>query len=176
MTAKKRDREDADAGVRRCMELMADGLWVSGRSHEMVAAEFDVSPATVKNWATNASRILRIALDEDKEGLRARMVATLENIVSAAMRTVKPVTVRKRVRSGGKFVMRSETEFLPHPSLAAAVSAVQTQAQLLGLIAQKVDVTTRPSVAHLSREEHAAELAKLAAEIAAEQARLEAET
>ena len=157
------------------MDLMADGRWVSGKSHAEVAAEFGVSPATVKDWATSASRVLRLALEEDKDVLRARLVATLENIVAEAMQTTKPVTVRKLTRVGKKVVNVSTTELMPAPSLAAAVSAVQTHAQLFGLISQKVDVTTRPNVAHLSREEHAAELERLGAEIAAEVARLKAE-
>jgi hypothetical protein len=159
------------------MELMADGLWVSGKSHADVAAQFGVAPATVKDWATSASRVLRLALEEDREQLRARMVVTLENLVAEAMRTVKPVLVRKAVKLPGakRATVMTVTEMLPAPSLQAAVSAVQTQAQLLGLVSQKVDVTTRPSVAHLSREEHSAELEKLAAEIATEQARLRSE-
>jgi uncharacterized protein YjcR len=167
----KRTRADADEGVRACMDLMADGLWVSGKSHADIAARFGVAPATVKDWATSASRVLRLAVEGDREDLRARLVTTLENVVAEAMRTVKPVVVRSIVR--GK--VRQVTEMLPAPSLSAAVEAVATQGRLLGLITSKVDVTTRPSVAHLSREEHAAELAKLSAEIAAEQARLASE-
>lgn len=154
---------------------MADGLWVSGKSHADVAAEFGVSPATVKDWATSASRVLRIAVEADKEELRARLVTTLENIVAEAMRTKKAVTVRKLVKVGRKRVPSTVTEYMDAPSLQAAVSAVETQGRLLGLISQKLDVTTRPSVAHLSRAEHLAELEKLSAEIAAEQARIAAE-
>ena len=154
---------------------MADGLWVSGKSHEAIAARYGVSPATVKDWATSASRVLRLAVEQDKEEIRARMLATLENVVAEAMKTVKPATVRKEITRKGKRVVVTVTEMLPAPSLQAAVSAVQTQAQLLGLVSQKLDVTTRPSVAHLSREEHAAELEKLSTEIATELSRLKSE-
>ena len=157
------------------MRLMADGLWVSGKSHEVVAKQFGVAPATVKDWATSASRVLRLILEQDKEEIRARMIATLENVVAESMKTVKPVTVRKELTRKGKRVSVSVTEMLPAPSLQAAVSAVLAQAQLLGLVSQKLDVTTRPSVAHLSREEHAQELEKLSTEIATELSRLKSE-
>jgi hypothetical protein len=103
-------RSAADAGVRKCMDLMAAGMWVSGRSHADVAFEFGVAPATVKDWATSASRVLRLAVQADPEDLRARLLTTLENIVCEAMKTFE---------------------------LKAAVSAVAEQAKLLGLIVQK---------------------------------------
>lgn len=97
------------------MDLMAAGLWVPGRSHELVAAQFEVAPATVKDWATSASRILRLAVEEDAEGLRARLTATLDTIVSRALSADKP-------------------------DYRAAVSAVDTHARLLGLVVQKHEV------------------------------------
>lgn len=172
MAAKKpnagRKRVDADAGVRDCMELMADGLWVSGRSHADIAAKHDVSPVTVKNWATSASRVLRFATEGDREELRARLFVTLETVIARAMGRTKGVEVARKVK--GRRVVRV-VQF-PDADLRNAVSAIAEQGRLLGLVTSKVDVTTRPSVAHLSREEHLAELAKLSAEIAAETERL----
>ncbi len=143
---------------------MTTGRWVAGASHADVALEFGVSPSTVKDWATSASRVIRLAVEGDTQDIRARMLATLDTIVSTAM-AKKGVAI---TRSGRDV----ETEFYPAPDLKAAVAAIAEQAKLLGLVVQKHDVTTRPNVAHLSREEHAAELAKLAEEIAAEQKRL----
>lgn len=163
----KRTRRDADQGVARCMSLMADGQWVSGESHAAIAKEFGVAQATVKNWATCASRVLRQISEGDRETMRAKLFATLERVLASAMATVKPVTMRV----GGT----TWTEFLEAPSVQAAVSAIDVQARLLGLVTHKVDVTQRPSVAYLSRDEHLAELAKLEGEIAAEKARIAAE-
>jgi hypothetical protein len=160
-----RAREDADAGVRECMELMVAGRWVAGTSHAELAAKHRVAPTTVKDWATSASRVIRLALEGDKEDIRARMLATLDTVVSKGMQTVKVATIGPE---GAR-----DSKFYDAPDLRAVVSAVETQARLLGLITTRHDVTTRPSVAHLSRDEHRAELEKLAAEIAAETARLE---
>ncbi|HYE92346.1 MAG TPA: hypothetical protein VEA38_15055 [Terriglobales bacterium] len=124
-----RAREDSDAGVRRCVELMTTGQWVSGTSHEAVAEEFGVSPRTVESWATSASRVIRIALEGDKEAIRARMVATLETVTSLAL--------------GAKT-----------PDLKAAVSAIDSQAKLLGLA--KSEIQLSGSVRMGSREEQLA--------------------
>lgn len=125
---------------------MTAGEWVPGLSHEYVARRCGVAPATVKDWATSASRVIRLAVDGDKEDIRTRMLATLDTVIRRAL--------------GPK-----------RGDLRAAVAAVESQAKLLGLVVQKHDVTNRPSVAHLTREEHQAELAKLKAEIDAELAR-----
>lgn len=95
------------------MDLMVAGRWVSGRSHADVAFKHGVSPATVKDWATSASRVIRMAMEGDLEDLRARMVATLEGITADA-------------REAGE--------------LRAAVSAVAEQAKILGLVVQRHEV------------------------------------
>lgn len=107
-----RTREDADVGVRRCVELMTGGHWISGASHQAVAEEFGVSPRTVEDWATSASRIIRVAVEGDLGDVRARMLATLDTIVSKAMT--------------GK------------EDLKAAVSAIEAQAKILGFAKQQV--------------------------------------
>lgn len=112
-----RGRADADIGVRDCVELMTKGLWVSGRSHQDIAFKHGVSPATVKDWATSASRVIRLACEGDLEDIRARMITTLEGITADA-------------RSAGEY--------------RAAVSSVETAAKLLGLIVQKHEVAPSP--------------------------------
>lgn len=148
VAAKKRTRVDADAGVRHCMMLMAEGMWRTKRHRAEVAALFGVSPATVKTWATTASRVLRLSQEPDMEKVRARSLASLQVIVTKAL-------------AAGE--------------LRAGVSALELRAKLLGLIVQKHDVTHRPKVAHLSREEHLQALEQLRTEIAEEEARLHAE-
>lgn len=129
------------------MDLMVAGKWISGESHADVAFQFGVSPSTVKDWATSASRVIRLAQEGDLEDIRARSVATMEKIGSMALRGRRP-------------------------DLRAAVEALKEKHKLQGLIVQKVDQRTRPSVAHLSREEHAAALDELEKEIAAEKKRI----
>lgn len=108
----------SDAGTMRCVELMTSGQWVSGRSHIEVADAFSVSPETVKEWATSASRIIRLCLGDDREAIRARMVSTLEEVQRQAL--------------GGK-----------KPDLKAAVAAVSANAQLLGLVEQRHKVEVK---------------------------------
>jgi hypothetical protein len=163
----ERTREDADAGVERCMHMMLAGEWQPGTSHKLVAEEFGVSPVTVKNWATNASRIIRLCPDEEtREEIRLSMLTTLSRVVQEGFD--RKVVVMPRHRDGSP-------EYVDSPDLKAVVAAIDTQAKLLGLVVQKHDVRTRPAVAHLSRDEHRAELEKLQSEIAAEVARLATE-
>lgn len=124
-----RAREDADAGVKDIVELMTSGRWVTGASHQAIAAKHHVHPETVKKWATNASRIIRFAIEGDVEEIRARMVSTLENIVSTAMTYERVITDRH----GASFTVAQ-------PDLKAAVSAIDLQAKLLGLVVQKHEV------------------------------------
>ena len=131
---------------------MVSGQWVPGASHAALGFEFGVSPLTVKDWATSASRVIRLAVDDagHREEIRARLVATLDTVIAKALGTGRP-------------------------DLKAAVSAVSEQGRLLGLVTSKVDVTTKPSVTGLTRDEHLAALEQLKAEIAEEEARLAAE-
>jgi hypothetical protein len=124
-----RTREDADAGVRDCVELMTSGQWVQGRSHLAIAEKHGVSPTTSRDWATNASRIVRIAIEGDVEDIRAQMLATLGTIVCRCMDAADHRT---------------------------AVSAMETQAKLLGMLVQKHEIAVTDD-----------EAAKLVAEAAA---------
>lgn len=112
-----RTRKDADEGVRDCIKLMTEGKWISGQSHSDIAFRHHVSPATVKDWATSASRVIRMAVEGDLEDIRARMIATLESITHDA---------------------RVDREH------RAAVASVETAAKLLGLIVTKNEVTVPP--------------------------------
>lgn len=129
---------------------MTSGQWIPGKSHGEVAAKFGVSPATVKDWATSASRVIRLSLEGDLQDIRARMLATLDTVVSRALRKKSP-------------------------DLRAAVSAIDTQGKLLGIQMQKHDVTIGGTLMTLSRAEHLTELAKLKAEIELEERRAEEE-
>lgn len=128
-----RARADGDAGVSQCLELMTTGKWVPGRSHQALAAEHGVHPDTVKKWATNASRIIRLAIEGDVEDIRAQMLATLGTIVSEAMSYERVVTDRN-----------GNSETVPQPDLKAAIAAIAEQAKLLGIVTQKHEVAVSP--------------------------------
>lgn len=128
-----RTRERSDAGVRRCVELMTSGLWVTGKSGAQVAEEFGVAEATVKDWATSASRVIRLAIEGDKEDIRARMIATLDLCIAKAM-----------TKTGAAVGKGGEVSVYDAPDIKAAVSAVGEQAKILGLVAKtEMEVTLR---------------------------------
>lgn len=149
-TTRARVREDADRGIHEIVELMASGHWVTGASHERIAKKHGVSPATVKNWATTASRVLRSLLEEDSDNLRARLVATLDVVVHRAL-SPKGADLR------------------------AATMAIGEQAKLLGLQSSKLDVKHSGAMLGMTREQHLQALNELKAEIAAEEIRIREE-
>lgn len=73
-----------------------------------------MAESTARDWATNASRIVRLAVQGDVEEIRARMVATLETVATCAIADEDWRTV---------------------------VSAVAEQAKLLGMVVQKHEVS-----------------------------------
>jgi len=116
-----RETGQADDGVRRCAQLMSDGGWQTGKSHEQVAQEYGVSVRTVETWAATASRAIRIAVGDGEE-LRGRLAVMLERIQNMAL--VKQSTTMKG-------------DLYDDPDLKAAVAAVKTQAELMGLMVQR---------------------------------------
>lgn len=116
-----RETGQAEVGVRRCAQLMADGAWETGRSSELVAAEYGVSPRTAETWASTASRLLRLAMGEGDD-LRARLALMLERHERVAMSRVG-------VTMGG--------EEYSNPDVKAATTAVKTLAELMGLVTQR---------------------------------------
>lgn len=118
-----------EEGVRRCVELMTADEWVTGESHAKVAAEFGVSPHTVKTWASAAARIIRIAIGEGDE-VRARLFVTLERLQRMAE---------------SKQAATADGEIYAAPDVKAAIQAVAERAKLWGLVEQrhKVDITVQ---------------------------------
>lgn len=107
----------ADAGISHCIKLMTSGEWVRGRTGATVAEEFGVSPRTVETWAAQANRVILHAIDGDKEGIRARMLATLDHVVAT------------HLAKDGR----------------TAVAAIAEQAKLLGIVEtrHKVEVSVQ---------------------------------
>lgn len=116
-----RETGQADDGVRRCAQIMTEGSWRTGKSHAQVADEFGVSVRTVETWASMASRAIRIAVGDGEE-LRGRLSMMLEKIQDMAL-------TRQAATMGG--------DLYDSPDLKAAVVAVKTQAELMGLMVQK---------------------------------------
>lgn len=105
--------------------MMVSGTWVTGRSNVEVAQRHGVSVATVKDWATCASRLIRLAIANDPEELRARYMAALEGIAASAMS-------RQAATMGG--------DLYANPDHKAAIAAYAESARLGGLVVQKHDV------------------------------------
>lgn len=155
-----RAREDgqAEAGVKRCADLMVEGLWRSGKSTIELAGEFGVSPRTVETWAQTASRAIRMAMG-DGEAIRGRLAAMLERHEAVAME-----------RQG--YTMAGEA--YPNPDVKAATGAVKALAEVLGVVEtkHKVDVTVQtfaqlPPPAMLAKvREQIAELKRLETQLA----------
>ncbi len=116
-----RETGQAEAGVRRCAQLMTDGMWETGRTTELVAAEFGVSPRTAETWASTASKALRLAIGDGEE-LRARLAMMLERHERIAMSRV---------------AVKMSGEEYPNPDVKAATNAVKTLAEMMGLVTQK---------------------------------------
>ena len=107
------DHSRACEAVRECVLLMTEGKWVRGKTVYEIAAKYSVHEDTAKHWSAEASRVVRSAIEGDREEIRARMVATLDSII-LAQASAEP---------------------------RAAVSAIELQAKLLGLLTQQVHVS-----------------------------------
>jgi PHD/YefM family antitoxin component YafN of YafNO toxin-antitoxin module len=135
-------RASADAGVYRCLELMTSGLWVRGRTAHEVAKELGVSPRTAEDYATQASRIIDVAMGEDRERIRNQMVATLEEVQRRALANPKK------------------------GELKAAIMAINSKASLLGLVDTGSKVAVQVNVQAYAQLDDASMLQKVEAQIA----------
>lgn len=116
-----RAREAQEDRVLEVMRIMTAGQWRTGVSHVELAQKHGVSPSTVKNWAAEASRLIKLSMGDGEE-VRARIASMLENFASVAM-------AREGYTMGG--------DAYPNPDVKAATAAVKTLAEVLGLITQK---------------------------------------
>lgn len=117
--------------------LMADGRWVTGKSHAELAERWGCDMEEVRHVAQRAGQALRVLMLTDRESLRARNAATLEAIVADA-------------RADGEH--------------QAAVAALNSQAKLLGLNApERHEVATVQAVEAMTPE---AKLARVREQIA----------
>ena len=69
------------------VELMCNGLWVTGSTHRQLSRDWGISPSRVMQLAGEAGRVMaRYAREgkEEREAIRARIVTSIERIARKA--------------------------------------------------------------------------------------------
>jgi len=75
---------DVSAMVSEIAGMMSNGQWVTGRSHQAMAAREGVTVSAVERWAAEAGRVLRSLTSAQREELQARNAAHLEALAADA--------------------------------------------------------------------------------------------
>lgn len=101
-----RSREQVDGIVKRIATDMAKGRWIRGVSGELLAGELGVTVSMVRQWATQASRLVWSESDGDLAELKASTISRLDTIAAKA-------------EAAGRF--------------SAAVAALDAQADIAGI-------------------------------------------
>jgi hypothetical protein len=109
-------RAELDGIVRGIMDAMCSGAWQTGKSHRELADKHKVELATVRAWAADASRMLRLCRGDEQE-IRDEILAGVENCHRFALE-------EKDVRS--------------------ALAALELRTKVLGLLVTKVQDVTPP--------------------------------
>lgn len=120
-------RPVVDKGIKDIIQMVTEGRWRSGIGHAEIEAKYNITPVTSRAWATQAHRLLRMAIGEG-EDIRARLVVMLEDIHHRA------IEAQSVTKDGQPF---------DSPDLRSAISAISEMGKLLGLVEtkHKVDVT-----------------------------------
>jgi hypothetical protein len=82
--SRARAREVSDQRTAHIMDLMANGRWVTGRSHQALAEEWGCEVGEVEHVAQRAGQALRVLMLVDRDDLRARNAAHLESLAADA--------------------------------------------------------------------------------------------
>lgn len=154
--ARRTRANSSDHVVDECLHLMASGRWVRGVTVREVAEQFGITVDRASELASRASTVIRHAVEGDRDDIRARMLATLDTIISS------------HAEKNGK----------------VAVAAIAEQGKLLGLTDSAPRVAVQVNVqqnlgelddeALLSRvEAQMAKLSELRARLLAKQAHVE---
>lgn len=147
LTRVRDEAAPTDSRVLEVMRMMTAGEWRTGPSHVLLAEKYGVAESTVRNWATQASQLIRLSMGDGEE-VRARLAGMLETLAGDAMKS----------------------------DPRAATAAVKTLAELLGLITQKHEhAVVVAQYEQLPRAGKAQWLRDKAAALLAEAERLEAE-
>lgn len=125
------------------VDRMSRGEWYGSRSHRELAVEWSCGVASVQDYASTASAIVRRCIrPEDAEALRLQLFASLQEALRLA-----------QTRQG--YTMAGEA--YANPDVKGMVSACGEMAKLLSLTTAKVEVTATP-YAQLSHDEKVAKL------------------
>lgn len=136
----KRTRSNSsDPFVEQCIELMTTGQWIRGLTVRELAKEHGITVDRASELSARASAVIRMSIEGDKEGIRARMLATLDFIIKA-----------NAVADG-----------------RVAVAAIAEQGKLLGLVDSRPSVAVQVNVQQLAQLDDGTMLQKVEAQIAA---------
>jgi hypothetical protein len=126
-----------DSLVLEIARLMADGTWVTGRSHVELAEREKVTVHAVKDWAADAGRLLRLLADDDAQAARAANRATLAAIVADARRDGDHGAAVRGVEAQNKLLGLNAPEKREHtvnaPPVEQTYAALDTQGRIAWL-------------------------------------------
>lgn len=71
---------ELDEAVRKIAELMLAGEWEAGTSHLMFADQYGVTTHTVRTWAADASRFIRLHADVDQQEIRDELLRSIRRV------------------------------------------------------------------------------------------------
>lgn len=137
---------EVEQRVREIATSMFNGTWLAGASHAMLADKWGVSPATVRNLASEANRLLRASLAGDLEEYRALMLAALDNVRLRARSRQRRHFLRyvEHDPRTGQRRDRYEPVDVPEPDFGAELASLKLRAECLGLVTHRLEVTTGP--------------------------------
>ena len=136
-----RARDERATRVDRIVAMMADGSWRGMKSWRALSVEYGVGMDAVRDYAREASGILRHAMQGSLEDLRERILLGVEAVTNAALDRKRAVPVR----DGG-------VELVADPDCKAALAGYELQAKMLGLSEVK------PGAAHAPQFQSAREM------------------
>lgn len=160
--AREAARALRDTRVSHIVDLMTKFQWHGLRTHRQLAAKWECSVGAVADYAREASGIVRRAVSGDLDVIRTEILTGIHRVRDVAMKLTKPMLVAKECY-----------EFVSTPDVNAALRSYELQAKMLGLFPSEPAVERPPDT--MTPDEHRAELAKLKAEIEAEEKRLATE-
>jgi hypothetical protein len=157
--AREAARALRDTRVTHIADLMTKFQWHGLRTHRKLAAKWECSVGAVADYAREASGIIRRAVSGDLDVIRTEILTGIHRVRDVALKLTKPMLVAK-----------DTYDFVNTPDVNAALRSYELQAKMLGLFPAEPSVERAPDT--MTPEEHRAELAKLKAEIVAEEKRL----
>lgn len=106
--------------VRRIMNEMLDGGWVTGESHRKYMDEFGVKLDTVQRWAAEAHMFLKLCRGNEEE-IRQRILAQVDMLQKKALSAVKHL------------VVNGDIQEVPSPDLKTFLGSVEFISRCYGV-------------------------------------------